>query len=116
MSRLSNDAEVLAEAVTLLGPLGVIAQGTNVVDVTAATALNPTAPVAVTVPTPAGTVAVLSDAATDLDDAFTAIDTLRDETVTYEVAISALILDVAEIRTKVNAILSSLEVSEAMAT
>jgi len=148
MSRLSNSPDVINEAQGFLAALGFGTQGVNVVSVTAATALNPTAPAALTavnptapaaftVPLVAQAVAVVSEAATDLDTVAAAVKTLhtevityetaisalvadavasRLEAVTYEVAISALVLDVAEIRTKVNAILSSLETGGIMAS
>lgn len=143
MSRLSNDPEVIGEAQGFLAALGFGTQGTNVVDATAATASNPTAPAALSAANPAAPTAFT---AADISATYVeaevqvladAIETLRDEValyelqisaliadnvaaraevITYEVAISALILDVAEIRTKFNAVLSSLETGGVMAS
>ena len=92
MSRLSED-------------LGAAA----VTDAAAATAVNPTAPVAFTVPLVAQAVPVVSEAATDLDTVAAALKVLHTETTSYEVAISAVIVDVADIRTQLNALITALE-------
>ncbi len=64
----------------------------------AVTATNPTAPAAFTVPLVAQAVAVVSEAATDLDTVAAALKVLHTEVTAYEVDISALIIDVAAIR------------------
>lgn len=126
MSRLSNSVDVITEAQGFLAALGFGTQGTNVVDVVAATATNPAAPAALSqVAAPAGGAGATAgayDTAANRDLAIASVNAARDdiialraEVVTYEVAISALIVDVAEIRTKVNSILSSLETGGVMA-
>ena len=114
MSRLSNDAEVAAEAASILQVSGGF-QGAAVTDAAVATAVNPTAPVAFTVPLVAQAVPVVSEAATDLDTVAAALKVLHTETTSYEVAISALIVDVADIRAQLNALITSLEGSGAIA-
>lgn len=127
MSRLSDDTEVLTSTAAQLAPFGTVGQGDNVADATAATATNPTAPAALTQSAaPAGGTGATAgayDDATNRDLMIASVNAgrtdliaLRAEVITYEVAISALILDVAEIRTKVNAILASLEAAGSMAT
>lgn len=120
MSRLSNDPEVISEAQGFLAALGFGTQGALVADPAAATAANPTAPAALTqVAAPAGGTGDATgayDNATNRDLAIASINAARDdvialraEVVTYEVAISALIVDVASIRTQFSALLTSLE-------
>jgi len=104
-----------AATVTVDPPLA-FTQEASVADAAAATAVNPTAPVAVTEPTKAQGTTVTSNAATDLDDAFTALGDLRDEVATYEIAISALIIDVADIRTQLNLAITRLEAAGIIAT
>ena len=89
-------------------------QQTNVIDVAAATASNPTAPTAYSAHT-SGSTPVTSNAATDLDTTAAALATLVTEVTTYETAISALIVDVALMRTAINAILDVLEAHGLMA-
>ena len=74
----------------------------------AATATNPAAPTAYSAHA-SGATAVTSNAATDLDTTAAALATLRGEVATYEIAISALIVDVADIRTKFNSVLAKLK-------
>ena len=102
----------------------------------AATATNPAAPTAYTAHA-SGATTVTSNAATDLDTTAAALATLRGEVATYETAISALIVDVADLRsrqgedrtaiialtdavkelsTKTNAVISSLKTATLMAT
>lgn len=80
----------------------------NIADANAATAVNPAAPTAYT-PHASGATTVTSNAATDLDTTAAALDTLVDEVTTYEIAISALIVDVEDIRAKFNTLLNELE-------
>jgi len=75
-------------------------------DASAATASNPTAPTAYTAHAPGGGTPVLSVNETDLDTVAASLETLRDEVATYEIAISALITDVADIRTQLNTLLA----------
>jgi hypothetical protein len=85
----------------------VSAQQAAVADAAAATATNPAAPTAYTAHA-SGAVAVTSNAATDLDTTAAALKTLRDEVASYETTISALIVDVASIRTQLNSALAKL--------
>lgn len=73
----------------------------------AMTAVNPAAPTAYTAHA-AGAVAVTSAAATDLDTTAAALKTLRDEVATYEIAISALIVDVTALDTLLTEIRTAL--------
>ena len=141
MSRLSDDTEVLAEAATLLTtPLNLPAAiaGASVTDPAAATASNPTAPAALSQAavtdsldgaTFTGTALTTASTPTvdELETAFGVVGlqlnnarddiiALRAEVVTYEVAISALIVDVANIRTQLSALLTSLEAAGLMST
>ena len=83
-------------------------QQANVADAAAATAVNPSAPAAYSAHA-TGAVAVLSNAATDLDTTTAALATLRGEVATYEIAISALIVDVGLLRVAVNSVNAALE-------
>ena len=141
MSRLSDDVEVLAEAATLLTtPLNIPASiaGASVTDPAAATASNPTAPAALSQAavtdsldgaTFTGTALTTASTPTvdELETAFGVVGlqlnnarddiiALRAEVVTYEVAIRALIVDVADIRTQLSALLTSLEAAGLIAT
>lgn len=68
------------------------------------TATNPAAPAAYTAHA-AGAVAVVSNAATDLDTTAAALATLRGEVAAYELVISALIVDVADLKQLVNSLI-----------
>ena len=67
----------------------------------AATATNPAAVTEYTAHA-AGATAVTSNAATDLDTTAAALNTLVDECQVLEIALSAVIVDVADIRTNFN--------------
>ena len=67
-----------------------------------ATAVNPSPPTAYSAHA-SGAVAVVSNAATDLDTTAAALATLVTEMTTLEVAVSALILDLAAIRVELAA-------------
>lgn len=90
-------------------------QQTAVANAAAATATNPSAPTPYT-PHSSGGVTVTSDSATDLDTVAAALDTLVDEVTTYETAISALIVDVEDIRTQLNDLLGKLRTHGVIAT
>jgi hypothetical protein len=121
MSRLSvDDPAVVAEVQTALAALGVGTQGAVVADPAAATASNPTAPAALTqLAAPAGGTGATAgayDSAANRDLAIASINAVRTDLIaarveiaTYEVAISALIVDVASVRTQLSALLTSLE-------
>lgn len=83
------------------------AQLSAVADAAAATAVNPAAPTAYTAHASGG-VAVTSDSTGDLDTTAAALATLVSEVATYETAISALIVDVADLRAQVNTALARL--------
>lgn len=92
MSRLSNDAQVIAEAAAFLASTNGL-QATAVADAAAVTAYSAHA---------SGATAVTSNAATDLDTTAAALETLRDE--------------VAAIRTQFNALLAALRAAGTLAT
>ena len=83
-------------------------QQAKVADAAAATAVNPAAPAAYSAHA-SGAIAVVSAAATDLDTTAAALEALRDEVVTYEIAISALIVDLADVRTQFAALVDVCE-------
>ena len=128
MSRLSvNDPEVVAEAATAINAVGIGTQGALVADPAAATASHPTAPAALTqVAAPAGGTGATAgayDSAANRDLAIVSINAartdviaLRAEVALYEIEISALIVDVADIRTQFSALLTSLETGAIIAT
>ena len=72
------------------------------------TATNPAAPTAYSAHA-SGATPVLSNAATDLDTTAAALATLRGEVATYETAISALIVDVADVKSLVNSVIDDLQ-------
>ncbi len=82
-------------------------QQAAVADAAAATATNPSAPAAYTAPSSGGA-ALTSSSATDFTNTALSLQALRDEVATYEGTISALIVDVADIRTQLNTALSRL--------
>lgn len=108
-----GDMELRCGKISVSGTVIATAQQDNVADSAAATAVsassaaavNPTAPTDFTPPLAAQAVAVVSEAATDLDDVASALETLRDETAAYELVISNLITDDASIRTQLNALI-----------
>ena len=141
MSRLSDDVSVLAEAATLLTtPLNLPAAiaGASVTDPAGATASNPSVPAALTqdavtdaldgatfsgttlttasTPTVDELEACVGSLALALNQARTDNIAMRAEIITYEVAISALIVDVADVRTQLSALLTSLEAAGLIAT
>lgn len=103
----TGDINLSASVLKVDGTQVITAQQAAVADASAATATNPAAPTAYTAHS-SGAVAVTSNAATDLDTTAAALQTLVSEVTTYEIAISALIVDVASIRTQLNAALQEL--------
>ncbi len=97
----TEDIDLLTAVYKVDGTQVLGAQAASIADAAGATASNPSAPTGYT-PHASGVVAVTSNGATDLDTTAAALDTLIDEVVTYETAISALIIDVADIRTQLN--------------
>lgn len=91
---------IVIDGVQVLGP-----QLSAVADAAAATASNPAPPTAFTAPA-AGAIPVVSDSAGDLTTVADALETLRDEVAAYEVTISALIVDVADVRAQLNTALA----------
>lgn len=100
--------EVTDTVIKVGGTQVIKAQEAVVAAAAAATATNPAAPTAYTAHS-SGAVAVLSAASTDLNTTAAALQTLRGEVATYETAISALIVDVADIRTQFNLLLTKLK-------
>jgi hypothetical protein len=90
------------DGIPVVGP-----QQAAIANVAAATATNPAAPTDFTAPS-TGATPVTSNATDDLNLVAIGLQVLVDEVTTYEVAISALIVDVADIRTKLNTLLAEL--------
>lgn len=107
-TRMTAEISVLRQAFDDL-------QAAAVTDAAAATASNPAAPTGYT-PHASGAVAVTSNAATDLDTTAAALDTLVDEVAVVETAVSAAIVDSADIRTQFNDLLDKLRTAELLAT
>lgn len=83
------------------------AQLPSIADAAAPTASNPTTPTGYSAPAP-GAIPLVSDNAGDFTVAAIALETLVNETTSYEFAISALIVDVASIRSQLNQALAAL--------
>lgn len=82
-------------------------QQAAIADVAAATASNPSPPGGFSAPA-SGAVTVTSSAATDLTTTAQRLETLITSITAYELIISALVVDVEEVRTKLNSLLAEL--------
>ncbi len=121
-----DDMYIKAEGFIVNGKVLLADQSSNIIDVASATASNPTAPAALSqAAAPAGGTGATAgayDGASNRDLMIASVNAARDdiialrtEVVSYEVAISALIVDVALHRTAINAILAALEAHGLMA-
>ena len=90
------------DGIPVLGP-----QAAAVADAAAATATNPSPPSPYSAPT-TGAVAVTSGAADDFEEAALALQLAVNDMANYELTISALIVDVADMRSKLNSLLAKL--------
>jgi hypothetical protein len=97
-----------AELISFYGSTPVAQPASGNQAVAAITATNPTAPAAFTAPVTGAAITVSTAAATDLTTVGDALEVLRDEVATYETAISALVVDVTNLKTLADQLRSEL--------